>query len=215
MTPVLLQSNLDNGPSCGSSDCNKRKSDQISGCDGSSSSTLPTDMTCPTALEAARTTHPTRTIVHPVALIIVASALLALPSRINNLGYLARTLCTLHIIWLPLLLHLQINLSLHTPSLSYPPTSCSWIDSQTTEYHSSASHGTLPSSSPHLLHTVEPIALSRNIEVISATVSIVSITGANSAMNLVVKSSHVIVSTTSSPTAHPTSSQQSRDQSFK
>ena len=74
-------------------------------------------MTSLTALEAARTTYPTPPLVHLATLPLAATTLMASRSRIIYLRPLSQTLSTLHILRLPLLLHLQVNLLI--PSSSY------------------------------------------------------------------------------------------------
>ena len=56
---------------------------------GGGVSAIPSEMTRCTALEAAKTTHPARPIVHLTALIVAALALLAPRPRVKNLGPLS------------------------------------------------------------------------------------------------------------------------------
>ena len=84
---------------------------------GGGSNIIPTIMIRPAALEAARTTNPTRSFMLFITLTTVAPSLMAFRSRVEYLGPLDRTLKTWHKIWLPLFLYLQINLPL--PSSCY------------------------------------------------------------------------------------------------
>ena len=77
---------------------------------GGSSSAIQANMTYPVALEVARTTHHARFLVHLSALTTATPVMLASHLGIRYRAPLSQTSNTRYIIFLPLLLHLQINL---------------------------------------------------------------------------------------------------------